>query len=171
MCCEAFFNTMHGKAYKYIWSTTPALQCHCIVVLTVTSSDLIICPDNIEDGHDTVPIQVPAHCPGPAGVICDLSPDTSHQRPGPSPGTPGSLLQQNLDMSNMKCASLSIHILVGIQYWLRNMEMKAVNKSFVQLWASVIWKLRQYSTQKWNVTLNALYKYVKLQQYQVWKLR
>ena len=112
---------------------TPALQCRCIVVLTVTSSDLIICPDNIEDGHDTVPMQVPAHCPGPAGVICDLSPDTSHQRPGPSPGTPGSLLQQNLDMSNMKCASLSIHILVGIQYWLRNMEMKAVNKSFVQL--------------------------------------
>ena len=56
---EAFFNTMYGEAYKYIWPMTPALQCHCIVVLTVTSSDLIICPDNIEDGHDTVPIQVP----------------------------------------------------------------------------------------------------------------
>ena len=79
---EAFFNTMYGEAYKYIWPMTPALQCHCIVVLTVTSSDLIICPDNIEDGHDTVPIQVPtARAPPGWFVICLQTPAISVQVP------------------------------------------------------------------------------------------
>ena len=110
-----------------------------------------------------------AHRPGPAGVICDLSPDTSHQRPGPSPGTPGSLLQQNLDMSTMKCASLSIHILLGIQYWLRNMEMKAINKSFVQSWGYVtcnLETLKELYTETECYSKCSLNKNVKLQ-YQV----
>ena len=147
---------------------TPALQCHCIVVLTVTSSDLIICPDNIEDGHDTVPIQVPtARAPPGWLVICLLTPAISVQVP--SPGTPGSLLQQNLDMSTMKCASLSIHILLGIQYWLRNMEMKAINKSFVQSWGYVtcnLETLKELYTETECYSKCSLNKNVKLQ-YQV----